>query len=69
MALADSYDIDVNALDYTPNTKLLVKNKVKSAFISQWENDLYDTEKYPLLRTYNLFKSDFSMSSHLVYIR
>merc|ERR1712002_1013117 len=37
--------------------------------MGRWEKDLYNTEKYPLLRTYRLFKSEFKMSAHLVNVR
>ena len=44
----------------------LFTNKVYNNFIEKWNSDL---EKYPILRSYKLFKKDFGMERYLLVVR
>ena len=49
--------------------KRVVKAIVKNKFIQSWISDLNNLSKNPSLRTYCMFKRDFSQSIHLSHIK
>ena len=56
-------------MNFSETTKNFVKATIKKTYMEQWYNDMYDLDKYPILRTYNLFKKDFTMSKHLICVK
>jgi len=69
LSLAKSYDINIENMVYSDSTKLLIKKRIRSSFIETWYKDINNLELHPLLRTYVLFKNEFSMSSHLICVK
>ena len=66
---ADIYDIDLYKYTYSETTKKMIKRIIKDNFINRWQLDLNDSEKYPILRTYRLFKRNFCFEPHLNLIK
>ena len=54
---------------YSDANKRIVKDKIFKSFIQKWHQDLCNLERNPLLRTYVLFKTRFSLSSHLLHVK
>ena len=67
--IADIYGIDLNKYTYSETTKKRIKSLIKNKFISRWQSDLNNTDKYPILRTYRLFKQNFCFEPHLTHIK
>ena len=65
LELGKTYGIDIMTLKYSMNTKKYIKTTLRNYFINAWRSDLKDTERYPLLRTYNLFKYEFGSEIYL----
>ncbi len=43
-----------------------IKNKLHKNFIFKIQNDIFNSDKFPKLRTYKKFKTDFRFENHLV---
>ena len=63
--LAEHYDIDIQKLSYCEETKKIVKNKLKSAYIREWHSELENLEKNPILNLYGKIKDNFKMELYL----
>ena len=68
-SLAESYNIDINAMSYTERDRLNIKSKIKRKFIDKWEDDVQNIRQFPIVRTYNLFKSKFGIANHLLHVK
>lgn len=44
----------------------IIKNKLHEQFTKKTMNDILNTDKFPKLRTYKLFKTDFRLENHLL---
>ena len=58
-------------LDITMNTKsfgLSCKHAVQNKFVAVWNNNLQDSRANPLLRTYKVFKSEFTIEPYLCLV-
>ena len=58
-------------LDITMNTKsfaLNCKHAVQNECVAVWNNNLHDNLTNPLLRTYNVLKSDFTIEPYLCLV-
>ena len=67
--LARVYNLDISSFDFSNRTKNLIKKTVKQKFILDWKTKLSRIDKYPILRTYSLFKFDFSIEPYLIHVR
>ena len=65
MELSSMYGIDLMAHDYSDNTKKNIKTIIRGHFVNAWHSDLKNLTKYPILRTYNLFKRKFEREEYL----
>ena len=43
----------------------MCKSAIESEFINSWKNDMDDVHKYPILRSYRLFKGTFKQEKYL----
>ena len=41
--------------------KKLVKRTLRSRFVQNWSEGIFDHDKNPILRTYSMFKNNFGM--------
>ncbi len=48
------------------NHRNKIKNKLHENFIFKIRNDIFNSDKFPKLRTYKKFKTDFRFENHLV---
>lgn len=67
--LAKMYNLDIESYDFSNKNKCFIKERVSNKFITDWKNKLYDTDKYPILRTYSLFKHDFKLEPYIFHIK
>ena len=67
--LAKMYNIDIMSYTFSDKTKCLIKEIVSQKFITDWKTKLYETDKYPVLRTYSLFKFEFKIEPYIVHIK
>ena len=65
LTLAKHYNIDVLNSDYCDSTKKNIKKITRQLFVQKWMSDLHNVSENPSLRTYNLFKTDFSCEPYL----
>ena len=49
--------------------KLECEKSIERKFISEWENDINDQNKYPSLRTYRIFKTKLEMEPYLYLVK
>ena len=54
--LASKYDVPLDNELTEHEFKLECINSLERTFISEWENEINDTNKFPSLRTYRIFK-------------
>ena len=66
-SLLDGYNLDVACK--TSVFKVLCKRNVRARFRENWYCDLYDMDKNPILRTYNLFKASFNLEPYLILVK
>ena len=67
--LARSYNLDIESFTYNDQTKIHIKELIKSKYIEEWKNSLIRIDTNPLLRTYALFKFDFKLEPYLYQIK
>ena len=68
-AIANKYGIKLSMYTYSENVKKLIKTIIKRKFIDNWKESLNDTTKNPIVRTYKLFKYNFTLAHHLIQVR
>ena len=56
--LAQSYDTDIANVGDMVSSKQAIKNNTEGHYKTIWENKMQDTENFPILRTYKLFKQN-----------
>ena len=68
--LAKYYGLDItNIGDIADLSKQDIKDTTENHYIESWKEKLLDTEKFPLLRTYRLFKIGFECESYLSLVK
>ena len=68
--LAKFYGLDITNIDDTTDlSKQDIKDTIENHYIERWKEKLLDTEKFPILRTYQLFKIDFECESYLSLVK
>ena len=55
--------------NFNDKTKCLIKKIVNQKFITDWKKKLYQTDMYPIMKTYALFKFDFKIEPYLIHIK
>ena len=65
LKLSATYGIDPMTHTYSADTKRIIKRTIREYFIKTWHSDLQNLSKYPILRTYNLFKRSFEREHYL----
>ena len=63
--LAQSYDTDIANVGDMVLSKQTIKNNIEGHYKTSWENKMQDTENFPILRTYKLFKQNFTCENYL----
>lgn len=66
-AMATEYNLDLsrNVSDF----KIVSKNNVRAKFRNDWDEELHDIERNPILRTYITFKSTFTSEPYLKLVK
>ena len=68
--LAKYYGLDItNIGDTTDLSKQDIKDTIENHYIESWKEKLLDTENFPILRTYRLFKIGFECESYLSLVK
>ena len=64
------YGLDITgASDTSDFSQPSIKAIIENHYIESWREKLQDTEKFPILRTYRLFKTGFECESYLCLIK
>ena len=66
-ALATLHKLDITCDMST--FKIACKRNVRSNFINNWNNELHNLSKNPILRTYTIFKSSFELEPYLKLVK
>ena len=68
--LAKYYGLDItNIGDTTDLSKQDIKDTIENHYIESWKEKLLDTENFPILRTYRLFKIGYECESYLSLVK
>ena len=67
--LAQSYDTDIANVGDMVSSKQAIKNNIEGHYKTSWENKMQDTENFPILRTYKLFKQIFTCENYLYLLK
>ena len=59
------YNIDFESHDSNLKFKKACRKAVTQNFLTSWKSDLLDFRKFPILRNYNYFKTEFSFENYL----
>ena len=63
--LAQSYNLNIDSLDDSNDTKHLIKSTVTAKYVSDLHAKLQDINNNPILRTYKLFKKELKWECYL----
>ena len=67
--LAQSYNTDIANVGDMVSSKQAIKNNIEGHYKTSWENKMQDTENFPILRTYKLFKQNFTCENYLYLLK
>ena len=67
--LAEKYNINLESMKIYDSCKLEIKRRIKSKFIDEWEKSVSNLIKFPVLRTYSLFKQQFGTPAYLIHVK
>ena len=67
--LANMHSVELYNVGYLKTYKACCKSAVVSNFKQNWQAKLHDLNKYPIMRTYSLFKFDFECETYLNAVR
>ena len=56
--LAKTYNINLDDFHYSEKTKKCIKSKVKHLFVLKWKENIFDLNKYPILRIYRTIHTE-----------
>ena len=67
--LASRYDISTNSELEFDAFKKVCTDAVEQKFIAEWQNDVKNESKYPILRTYRKFKTRYELEPYLYLVK
>ena len=67
--LALRYNLDMNEEQSTELFKTECTKIVEKHYVSEWQTEIMDREKHPILRTYVLYKTLYEMEPYLYLVK